>query len=116
MTSKEEIEHAMKMADMAKYPFIAYVNPNEPQEVRDKVMEIGCVKKVVEDARVESGKVIFMQRTELEFIDPPEPLKPIYESATTCNERCGDMVERTVEEQIKNEMELIKKKLNIEEK
>lgn len=116
MTDKELIEHVMKMADLAKYPLIAYVNPNEPQEVRDKIMETGYVKKVVEAAKVDLGRVLFVQRTVLEFIEPPEPLKPNFENMTTCNKCCKDMVKRTVEEQIKHEMELIKKKLDIEEK
>ena len=112
MKSKEEIEKAMKMADLAKYPLIAYVNPNEAQEVRDKIMETGYVKKVLESAGVDLGRVIVMKRTVLEFIEPLEPLKPIFESTTTCNECCGDMVKRTVEEQIKHDRELIRKMLD----
>lgn len=46
------------------------------------------------------------------FIDPPEPLKPIFESTTTCNECCGDFVERTVEEQIKHDWESLNKVLD----
>ena len=109
MTNKEQIEHAMKMADLAKYPLIAYVNPKEPQEVRDKIMETGYVKKVVEAFGVDLGRVIFMQRTVLEFIEPPKPIKPIFENTTTCNECCGDMVKRTVEEQIKHDQESLRK-------
>ena len=116
MIPKEEIEKAMKMADLAMYPLIAYVNPNEPQEVRDKIMETGYVKKVVETVAVELGRVLFVQRTIFEFIEPPEPLKPNFENTTTCNECCSDMVKRPVEEQIKHEMELIKMKLDVERK
>ena len=53
-----------------------------------------------------------VQRTALEFIEPPEPLKPIYESTTTCNECCGDMVKRTVEDQIKHDLESLRKTIN----
>lgn len=109
MTDKEQIEHTIKMADLAKYPLIAYVNPKEPQEVRDKIMETGYVKKVVENAGVELGKVIFVQRTVFEFINPPEPHEPNFENTTTCNECCGDMVKRTVEEQIKHDQESLVK-------
>lgn len=116
MMYKELLERMIHMADLAKYPLIAYVNPNEPQEVRDKIMETGYVKKVVENLGVDLGRVLFVQRTIFEFIEPPEPLKPNFENTNTCNECCGDMVKRTVEEQIKHEMELIKKKLDIEEK
>ena len=112
MTYKEQIEHVMKMADLAKYPLIAYVNPKEPQEVRDKIMETGYVKKVVESAGVDLGRVIFMQRTVLEFIEPPEPLKPNFGNKTTCNECCKDMVKRTVEEQIKHDRESLNKVLD----
>ena len=112
MIPKEEIEKAMKMADLAKYPLIAYVNPNEPQEVRDKIMETGYVKKVVETAGVDLGRVIFMQRTVLEFIEPPEPLKPNFENKTTCDKCCGDMVKRTVEEQIKHDQESLRKTID----
>lgn len=112
MTSKEEIEHAIHMAALAKYPLIAYVNPNEPQEVRDKIMETGYVKKVVEAAGVDLGRVIFMKRTVFEFIEPPEPLKPYFENATTCSECWGDMVKRTVEEKIKHDRESLNKMLD----
>lgn len=118
MAINEQIEERMvHMQDLAKYPLIAYVNPNEPQENRDKIME-NCkvIKEVVENAGVDLGQVIIVKRTVFEFIDPPKPLKPIFENTTTCNECCGNMVKRTVEEQIKHEMELIKKKLNIKEK
>lgn len=112
MTDKEQLEQMIKMTDLAKYPLIAYVNPKEPQEVRNMIMETGYVKEVVEYAEVELGKVILMQRTALEFIDPPEPLKPIFENTTTCNECCGDMVKRTVEEQIKHDRESLNKILD----
>lgn len=112
MMDKEQIEHAIHMADLAKYPLIAYVNPNEQQEVRDKIMETGYVKKVVENAGVELGKVILVQRTVFEFINPPEPLKPSFENTTTCNECCDDMVKRTVEEQIKHDRESLNKMLD----
>jgi len=112
MTYREEIEHAMKMADLAKYPLIAYVNPKEPQEVRDKIMETGYVKKVVETVAVELGRVLFVQRTIFEFIEPPEPLKPNFENKTTCNECCGDMAKRTVEEQINHDRESLRKTID----
>lgn len=112
MMNKEQIEHAIHMADLAKYPLIAYVNPNEPQEVRDKIMEMGYVKKVMENVGVDLGRVIVMKRTVLEFIEPPKPLEPIFENTTTCNECCKDMVKRTVEEQIKHDRESIRKMLD----
>ena len=112
MMYKEEIEHAIHMADLAKYPLIAYVNPNEPQEVRDKIIETGYVKKVTENAGVDLGRVIVMKRTVLEFIEPPKPIKQIFESTTTCNECCGYMVKRTVEEQIKHDRESLNKVLD----
>lgn len=109
MTDKEQIEHAMKMADLAKYPLIAYVNPKEPQKNRDAIMGCGVIKRVVESLGVEPGQVLIMKRTVFEFIDPPEPLKPIFENTTTCNECCGDIVKRTVEEQIKHDRESLRK-------
>lgn len=112
MTYKEEIEHAINMADLAKYPLIAYVNPNEPQEVRDKIMEMGYVKKVVEDARLDLGRVIFMKRTVLEFIEPPKPLKPIFKSTNTYNDCYVVDVNHSVEEQIKHERESLNKTLD----
>ena len=111
MTYKEEIEHAIHMAGLAKYPLIAYVNPNEPQEVRDKIMETGYVKKVTENAGVDLGRVIVMKRTVLEFIEPPKPFKPTFENTTTCNECCKDYAKRTVEKQIEYEREVLKKTL-----
>lgn len=115
MTDKEQLEQMIKMTDLAKYPLIAYVNPKEPQEVRNMIMETGYVKKVVEYAEVELGKVIFMQRTDLEFIEPPEPLKPIFENfenTTPCNECCCDMVKITVEEQIKHDRESLRETID----
>lgn len=112
MMDKEQIEHAINMADLAKYPLIAYVNPKESQEVLDKIMEMGYVKKVVEDARLDLGRVIFMKRTVLEFIEPPKPLKPIFENTTTCNECCGDFVKCTVEEQIKHDQKSLRKTID----
>lgn len=112
MTDKGLLEQMIDMADLAKYPLIAYVNPKEQQEVRNMIMETGYVKKVVEYAEVELGKVILMQRTALEFIEPPEPLKPIFENTTTCDECYKDMVKRSVEEQIKHDRESLNKMLN----
>lgn len=115
MTPKEEIEKAMQMMDLAKYPFIAYVNPSEPQDTKDMIKELkeNCgIKKVIDNVAVEPGQVLIAKRTAIEFIDPPEPLKPIYENATTCNECCGDFVERTVEEQIKHDRESLNKMLD----
>lgn len=115
MTSKEEIEKAMQMADLAKYPLIAYVNPDEPQETKDMIKELkeNCgIKEVLDNVAVEPGQVLIVKRTVIEFIDPPEPLEPNFENATTCNERCGDMVKRTVEEQIKHDRESLNKMLD----
>ena len=112
MTYKEEIEKAIKIQDLIDFPFIAYVNPSLPQETRDMIIKLGRIKKVVEDTAVEPWKVILVQRTVLEFIDPPEPLKPIFESTTTCNECCGDFVECTVEEQIKHDRESLRETID----
>ena len=115
MANKEEIEHAIHMADLAQYPFIAYVNPSEPQETKDviKSLKENCgIKEVVDSVGVEKGKVMIAKRSAIEFIDPPEPLKPIFESTTTCNECCGDMVKRTVEDQIKHDRESLRKMLD----
>lgn len=103
--------------DIILHPFYVYVNISEPQETIDKIIsEFPEIKEVKRTPFVEIGNALVVKRTAFEFIEPPEPLKPIFENTTTCNECCGDMVKRTVEEQIKHEMELIKKKLNIEEK
>lgn len=115
MISKEEIEKAMHMVDLAKYPFIVYVNPSEPQETKDMIkgLKENCgIKEVVDSAGVEPGKVLIAKRSAMEFIDPPEPLKPIFENTTTCNECCDDMVKRTVEEQIKHDRELLRKTID----
>lgn len=115
MTPKEEIEKAMQMMDLAKYPFIAYVNPSEPQETKDviKSLKENCgIKEVVDSFGVEKGKVLIAKRSAIEFIDPPEPLKPIFESTTICNECCGDFVKRSVEEQIKHDRESLDKVLD----
>lgn len=109
---KEQIEHAMKMADLAKYPLIAYVNPKEPQKNRDAIMGCGVIKSVVDAIGVEPGQVIIVKRTALEFIDPPEPLEPNFENMTTCNECRGDMAKSTVEEQIKHERESLVKTID----
>jgi hypothetical protein len=63
----------------------------------------------VESVGAEQGKVLVAKRTAFEFIDPPEPLKPIFENTITCNECCKDMVKRTVEEQIKHDRESLRK-------
>lgn len=112
MTPKEEIEKAIKIQDLIDFPFIAYVNPSLPQETRDMIIKLGRIKKVVDDTAVEPWKVILVKRTVLEFIDPPEPLKPIFESTTICNECCGDFVKRSVEEQIKHDRESLDKVLD----
>ena len=112
MTDKEQIEQATHMADLAKYPLIAYVNPKERQEVRDMIMEMGYVKKVVEDARLDLGRVIFMKRTVLEFIEPPKPLKPIFKSTNTYNECYVVDVNHSVEEQIKHDWESLRETID----
>lgn len=115
MTPKEEIEKAMQMMDLAKYPFIAYVNPSEPQETKDviKSLKENCgIKEVVDSFGVEKGKVLIAKRSAIEFIDPPEPLKPIFENTTTCNECYVVDVKRTVEEQIKHDRESLVKTID----
>lgn len=112
MTETERLEQIIHMSDLAKYPFIAYVNPKEPQKNRDMIMECGVIKRVVENWGVELGQIMIVKRTALEFIEPQEPLKPNFENTTTCNECCGDMVERTVEEQIKHDRESLVKTID----
>ena len=115
MTSKEEIKKALRMLDLAKYPFIVYVNPSLPQEIKDVIKNLkeNCgIKEVVESVGVEKGKVLIAKRTAIEFIDPPEPLKPIFDNTNYWNEFRGYMVKRTVEEQIKHDWESLNKVLD----
>lgn len=115
MTDKELLERMIDMADLAKYPFIAYVNPNEPQETKDMIkgLKENCgIKEVVENVGVDLGKVIVMKRTVFEFIETPKPLKPIFESTNTCNECYVVYVNHSVEEQIKHDRESLRKTID----
>lgn len=115
MTDKGLLEQMIDMADLAKYPFIAYVNPNEPQETKDMIKDAkeNCgIKEVLDNVGVEPGQVLIVKRTVFEFIETPKPLKPIFESANTCNECYLVMVNRTVEEQIKHDRESLDKVLD----